>query len=174
MATSDLGVICYAQYSGDSGSFTQGGGQVGTVQTLTEANYIASAYTAQVGSADKLVIAIQGAISVAMASVTVIVEAQRLDLQNTGAAFNRWQVIGTVRSDSPSTAPAASQTITRANLVGQSVADGVGGGASTETIGVRLLTTDHAFSAVRVLLKAANAPQTGDVIIVAVNAGGWS
>ena len=169
----DQGVLMYAEHTGDGGSFLKPEGTAGTVQTLTNANYIYSARTIPVGTGQKLVLTVAGTISAGMASAIVVVEARRADPQNAAAAFNRWAVIGTVRGDSAGSAPASTQTILRAALAGQSVADGVGGGATTEVIGVRLLTTDFAYaSEVRVLAKATNAPEANDVVIVAANVGG--
>lgn len=174
---SDQGVLLYASQDG-SGSFLFPGGQAGTVQTLTNANYIKSARVLRVGAYRRLLLTVSGTISVGMASVIVIVEAKRIDPQNgsDAAPFDVWKVISTIRCDAESNAgaviaPAASQTITRAQLAGQSVADGVGGGAATEVLGVQLLTEEHqGASEVRVIVKATNAPNAGDLVVVAANA----
>jgi hypothetical protein len=159
----DFGIMLYASHGG-AGSYTTVTGEVGTPRTLTNANYISSDEI-YVGAGQSLALVVDGVISVGLASVVFIVEAKQRDAAN--PTLTNWSVIGTVRSDSPSTAPAASQTVTRANLAGQSVADGLGGGASTETLGVRLLTTDfQAATQVRVIAKATNATQAGDRVTI--------
>lgn len=169
MRNTDLGIVLYAVHSGDSASFTKANATAGTTKTLTNANYIVSDTILDAGMAGALVFTITGTISVGMASAVVIVEAQRSDANN--PTVPKWCVIPTVRSDDPTAAPAASQTITRAQLAGQSV--DTGSGAATEVLGVRLATTDHVLAQnVRVLVKASNAPQANDKIIVSGDAGG--
>lgn len=164
---SDAGILFYGSNNG-SGSYTKINGTAGTVRTITNANYVSSEALSAAGRRPDLRITVSGTISAGMASAIIIVEGRRTDRNNTVA--ENWKVLGTTRGDSPSVAAAATQTITRANLVGQSVADGIGGGAATETLDVVLLTTDHRqCDELRVIVKATNAPESGDVIVVAVN-----
>ena len=163
----DLGVILYASQDG-SGSYVTPKGTTVSAKTLTSANYITSS-TINCGGFSALALTVTGTISVAMASAVVIVERRRVDPNNT--SIPKWSVIGTVRSDAPGSSPAASQTILRADLVGQSVDEG--SGAAAEVLGVTLLTTDHVLaSELRVIVVASNAPQAGDKIIISANAGG--
>lgn len=157
------GIILYASHGG-AGSFTGPDGNAGTVRTLTNANYITSDEI-MVGRSGALALSVGGVISAGMASATVIVEAEQVDADN--PTLVKWSTIGTVRGDDPAVAPAASQTIVAADLVGESVADGVGGGAATEVLDVRLLTTDHVASVkLRCIVKATNATQAGDYITI--------
>jgi len=162
--------------SDGSGAYTDPKGNAGTPWTLTNANFEASDQF-PVGPDDRdLFIDIAAVISVGMASAVIIVEGLVEDRNNPGL-FNPF-VCGTVRVDKQSNAgatiaPAASQTIARADLAGQSVSLAkAGGGATTEVLDVTLRTTDHRGAAfVRVLVKATNAPQAGDKVAIFASVG---
>lgn len=161
----DQGIVFYATQDG-SGSFTLTNGTAGTVRTLANANYVSGDWI-NCSLIQDLHLTVSGVISAGMASAVIALEGRRVDVNN-GSLFGNPQVLGTVRGDSPSTAAAASQTVTRANLAGQSVANGTGGGAATETLDVALITTDARWcDQFRVIVKATNAAEAGDKIIVA-------
>ena len=81
-------------------------------------------------------------------------------------------LVGTARLDDPSAAMATVQTITRAQLVGQTVSDWPAAGPAIETLDVVLATTNHRWGQCRVLVKATGAPQPTDWIVIAANGGG--
>lgn len=161
----DKGVIFGATNDG-TGSFKNADGTAGTMRTLTNANYIAGAWIAS-GLSQRLRLVVTGVLSGGgAASAAVVLEGRRIDAQNE-TIFQRPFVIDTARPAAPSNPPATSQTIATADLVGESVADGLGGGASTEALDVALLTTDHFLAdEYRVLVKTGAAPAAGDQLFI--------
>jgi hypothetical protein len=167
MANYDLGVLLYATQSG-SGSYAKPDGTAGTVRTLSAANYIASDWF-DAGRFADLYLTVSGAISTTMASGVVIVERKRVDANN-GTLFGP-AVVPVTRLDANTIA--TSTTITRAQLAGQSVSAWPSVSPATEQLDVVLFTQGLRWaSKFRVLLLASGAPQSGDTIVIAANAGG--
>lgn len=166
MSASDLGIVLFARGDG-TGAYTKPDGSAGTIRTLTEQHFIASDWF-EAGRLAQLFITISGSISAQMASAVVLLERRRRDAQN-GALFGP-AVIATLRADDLGAAAAAQQTITRAQLAGQNVSGWPNVAPAVEALDVVLLATAHAWAGpCRVLVKATNAPQPTDQLIVAVN-----
>ena len=144
-------------------------GTPGTVRTLTNANWIASDWL-DAGRFADVYLTVAAVISVQMATVLVMLERRRRDDVN---SFFSPALVGTLRLDDPTAAKTAQQTITRAQLVGQSVSAWPAVAPATETLDVVLSTTDQRWAGqCRVLVKATGAPQPTDRLIIAINGGG--
>ena len=176
---SDSGSILFASGDG-AGTFVDVKGNPGVVRTLSAAHWIASDWFF-VGAWQTMALTVSGQISSSLASVTIAVESRRIDKQNLAMDYFP-AIVGTVRSDQPDVAPAASQSIALADLLRGagtgtdqvSSWDGTAGGASAaaEILDVRLLTKDAVLTGqCRVLVLCANAPQAADFVRVAVNRG---
>lgn len=169
------GVVFYGTNDG-TGAYIAPNGTAGTPWTLTNANFEASDWF-DVGPRDSEIhLDVGGVISAIGTSAQIIVEGQAQDPLNTSLIAIPY-VVSTERLDNEANAtvlraPATSQTILRADLVGQSVSTAKNGaGPAAEVLDVTLRTRDlrGAYRA-RVLVKWGGAPQAGDKFYVAVAA----
>ena len=177
---SDLGIVLYAQTTGDAADVVyDAGARPVVVRRLSASNWIASDWF-QVGSLPITSLTVGGTISTNLGSVKVRLEAQRRDSEN--ASLWRPSLVDTIRTDQPSNPPAYEQTIAKADLLHGTGAgtsqvsdwDGSAGGAAAaaELLDVRLMTTDAILTGkCRVLLLCVGSPDPGDKIYVAVNRG---
>ena len=170
MSNSDLGIVLFASGDG-SGSFSNRDGTPGVVRTLTNANFIASDWF-DVGRLAELLISISGVVSAQMASAVVMLERRRTDEKNPLFVYSP-AVIGTLRTDDPTAAKAAQQTITRNQLAGQTVSAWPNVAPAVEILDVVLATTDQRWAGqCRVLVKATNAVAPTDRVVISANGGG--
>lgn len=168
MSNSDLGVIFYGSGDG-SGSYVGPDGNPGLVRTLTDAHWLAGPWI-QAGRFADLFLTISAVVSAQMTSFAVTLERRRSDTRN--ALFHP-ALIATARLDDPAAGRATQQTITRAQLVGQTMSAWPNVAPAIETLDVVLATVDQRWAGeCRVLVKTTGVPLAGDRVVIAACGGG--